>query len=238
MVALGSEVQVPHIGGTCKKCGVHAPACHKWQAPITFAWSLNCCIRFGNGYKAELYTCGFSKLGLKNPNSYYKVEGYLLESTENAIKNKLGLNEFSLDMVNHCMNLEDPGKGTLRGHFGGHYDTMKHYVENPSSRRDVMIRHLERLKRTIVDFTQRHAHQQRKPVLRIATMCKSGRHRSVILATYLEWCLRDANFDEVTVTHVNSDEWDHLCTTCTKCGPCSWLKVPLKNEVVALWNSL
>jgi hypothetical protein len=53
MVALGCEVQVPHIGGTCEKCGVHAPACHKWQAPITFAWSLNFCIRFGNGYKAK-----------------------------------------------------------------------------------------------------------------------------------------------------------------------------------------
>jgi hypothetical protein len=30
MVALGCEVQVLHIGGTCEKCGVHAPACHKW----------------------------------------------------------------------------------------------------------------------------------------------------------------------------------------------------------------
>jgi RNase adaptor protein for sRNA GlmZ degradation len=172
-----------------------------------------------------------------NAPNYYSELDETFTRTANAIKNKLGLRTLNLDIVNHCMNLQDPGHGTLKCHFGGHYDTLKYYVENPSNR-DMMTRHLERLKRVIVEFTQKHAHEPRKPVLRIATVCKRGRHQSVILATYLQWCLRHANFDEVTITHVNSDEWDNLCTTCTKCGPCSWLKTPLKNEVIALWDSL
>ena len=203
------------------------------------------CIRFGEGCKVCLYTCGYEKLGLWHPAHYETAEQFEYACGA-AISNKLerraylgpsnqeelrGWSQADFALAYHCMNLGDPAcDDSFRLHFGGNSLIMKRMLEATESRAK-LIAHLRRLK-------QRCRRLRRGRRSNIALVCRSGRHRSVCLAFFLKWCLVDDGFDVTDIVHVNKDLWKKMCTTCVDCREDSSLKADIQKDVLSLWRGL
>ena len=93
---------------------------------------------------------------------------------------------------------------------------MQHALKDARARKRVAEK-LKSLKRHIKHWASVSKHQA-APRLNGAMMCRSGRHRSVCMAFFLEWCLTDSGFNVFPIVHVNKDTWGNLCSSCTRCS--------------------
>ena len=114
---------------------------------------------------------------------------------------------------------------------------MANMIHNPANRPH-FIDVLQRVKRKIVDRTSELNRQGSFGYISVCVMCRSGRHRSVCFASLLKWCLLFERFNVTGTLHVNSDEWGNLCKTCTRCGPCTWLKQSIRDAVLEVWRDI
>ena len=187
---------------------------------------------------AALYTCGYEKLGMDLPSSYAADE--FTPATEASIKRKLEIpsgTNFTLNIAFDCTDLGDPAHDkTLRNHFGGNALIMQHALKDARARKRVAEK-LKSLKRHIKHWASVSKHQA-APRLNVAMMCRSGRHRSVCMAFFLEWCLTDSGFNVFPIVHVNKGTWGNLCSSCPPCLSSFRLKDDLRSDVLSLWRSL
>ena len=200
---------------------------------------MNPCVRFGDGFSATLYSCGFRGLWMRKP-WQYKSNKELVERTEDSIKYKLKQQghqaqlNLRLNVTQYCLDIGNPDENAdLRGHWGENGVTMQLILMDTRSQ-PKLVKHLARVKRFAREFTEGKSEGH----FHAAMMCSKGRHRSVALAAMCKWGLKDSGFDVRDTVHVCSDGWDHLCTTCTQCGTCTWMKEDLKRDVLEIWRSL
>ena len=194
--------------------------------------------RFGYGITIEIVTFGFEKCGLYHPRSYKAgFHGCFQEAVTTKLKSR-GLHHINLDYIYHLMDMHDPGEDRdSRSHFGENASIMQNMINNPSVSwkfRDA----LRRVKRRLVELVAQVSNGRlNRNIIGIGLVCKSGRHRSVCFAALLKFCLLAERFVVDTV-HLNNDDWNHLCTTCTLCGACTWLKGPIQESVLECWRGL
>ena len=148
--------------------------------------------------------------------------------------------DFELDFVYQLLALNDPDRDkTLRGHWGEHAAIMTGMIKNPQVL-PIFKSILRRLKRNLFKHTtDLRAREGTFPNLSIALMCRSGKHRSVCFTALLKWCLLSEHFTVGDTLHLNDDQWgSKLCTDCSQCKSCPWLKGPIKEDVLQIWRGL
>ena len=189
----------------------------------------------------EVITCGYEKLGLENPK--WKKQGFedrlhakLLERLREVAVEQPELKVDGIekiDLTYHVMDQSNPGSDNeLKKHWGENARIMLNMVEleGNAAAFEMAFRRLKAWLKNLCEDRGR-----RKIV--IAIVCRSGRHRSVCLAKLLRWALQTEGFSSGAI-HMNSDEWQHLCTDCSDCSGNNWLKARIRERAIAMWRSM
>ena len=119
-------------------------------------------------------------------------------------------------LVVNALGVHDPGaEGSAgQGHLGTHPANITCFMRDVGSRK-----YLNTLRRAVADALRTCT----KDVLEILVFCRSGRHRSVALASCFQKALAtDSRVDGVPyLEHLSKQAWKHLrgwCGDCTQCN--------------------
>ena len=190
--------------------------------------------RFGRGQRVMLMTCGYNQLKVANPDKIDQSKETMSawqDDLQCAIRHATKVNVV-VDLFFSFLDVYTPnGDDYLRTHCGENAEMMGEMIHNPTTRPQFKW-HLWRLQAFIKQFIDEFPDHKD---ITIALVCRSGRHRSVCVAAFLEFCLLFEGFDCNTV-HINDEGWKQLCTTCRLCGACPEIKNGLYDDVLAMWR--
>ena len=190
--------------------------------------------------KVSVYTFGWRYLDVAVGTPIYRssighssgrrehATNYLL----NTWKKGTVCNPDAMTLAVDCRCFHDPDGYT--SHIGTFYGNMKLLLARSK------LKHLLQIMR----YIKQHVNAMQKPStckdlqgeLEILFVCKSGRHRSVGLATLITAVLRDLNCirGEATVTHLNKPEWQGMHIFCQLCPACCAHNTPSHKDFDAI----
>ena len=179
-----------------------------------------------------LMTCGYNQLKVANPDKIDQSKETMCaweDDLQCAIRQATKV-KVVVDLFFSFLDIYTPnGDKNLRNHCGENAEIMGEMIHNQKTRPKFKW-HLWKLKAFIKQFIDEFPDHKD---ITIALVCRSGRHRSVCVAAYLERCLLFEKIDVETI-HVNDDRWNYLCTSCRLCGRCPDIKNGLYEDVLKM----